>query len=156
MDFNFKTWGVSEMGVQNLISAGGVVYRIGEKGIEVVICGRIDPGIWSLPKGTPNERELIEDTAIREVGEETGLKVTIEGSLGSIEYEFEDRSLGVNYRKRVYYYLMTKIGGSFSLHDEEFDEVRWMPIRESVKIMTYENESAVLRRAILRLSQDGS
>lgn len=140
------------MRIRELVSAGGVVYRVGNGAVEVVICGRIGPGTWNLPKGRPNEGESIEDTALREVEEETGLQVSVQDSLGSIEYKFEDFSTGVHYHKEVHHYLMTKVGGSLAFHDEEFDQVIWIPIGEAVKLMTYENDVDVLKRAIIKLS----
>src|SRR6266545_3713370 len=61
--------------VRDAVAAGGVVVREGEHGHEVVIAGR--EGMWVLPKGTPDQDERIEDTAKREVREETGLDVRI-------------------------------------------------------------------------------
>jgi ADP-ribose pyrophosphatase YjhB (NUDIX family) len=65
--------------ITNLVSSGGVVYRRGQAGsLEVALCGRLQSRTWSLPKGTPEEGETIQQTALREVQEETGLEVSIE------------------------------------------------------------------------------
>ena len=64
--------------LQGAVSAGGVVYRRGPRGIEVVLCGRTEDGVWGLPKGTPSPGESLEQAAVREVTEETGLQVAIE------------------------------------------------------------------------------
>ena len=48
------------------VSAGGVAYRQGPEGIEVVLVGRHEPGRWVLPKGTPNQGESLDQTAMRE------------------------------------------------------------------------------------------
>ena len=53
--------------VQEMVSAGGVVYRDTNDGLEVVICGRNYPAIWALPKGTPEPGESSQETAVREV-----------------------------------------------------------------------------------------
>ena len=74
--------------VENAVSAGGVVVRIGEQGIEIVICGRNSDGVWGLPKGTPNPGETMEETALREVSEETGLEVSIVRLLGVSDHRF--------------------------------------------------------------------
>ena len=113
--------------------------------MEVVLCGRHRPHQWALPKGTPNEGETIEETALREVREETGLEVRIVGNLGHIEYSFSRN--GVRNLKRVYHYLMEPNGGRFENHDPEFDVVEWFPEAEALIVMTYENEAVVVERA---------
>ena len=76
--------GSIESGTPNLVSAGGVVYRLGDQSIEIVLCGRIKPSRWSLPKGTPVEGEPIIQTAVREAQEETGLMGEVEVHNASI------------------------------------------------------------------------
>ena len=61
-----------------LVSSGGIVYRFYGEEIEVVVCCRIEPQSCNLPKGTPESSETMEETALREVREETGLEVSIE------------------------------------------------------------------------------
>jgi 8-oxo-dGTP pyrophosphatase MutT (NUDIX family) len=125
-----------------------VVWRESDEGVEVVLCGRND-GLWVLPKGTPNEGESIESTALREVEEETGLKVKLGEGLGAIEYWFTSR--GVRYHKRVHHWLMEPAGGSVDDHDHEFDFVEWVPLADARRRLTYENEQRVLDRAADRL-----
>ena len=74
--------------VKKAVSSGGVVYRRQDGDIEVALCGRRRLGTWNLPKGTPDGGETLEETAVREVEEETGLKVAIEKPLGGIRYSF--------------------------------------------------------------------
>ncbi len=126
-------------------SAGGVVYSATESGIKVVLCGRSQTGLWALPKGTPNTPETIEETALREVREETGLHTEICKPLGHIEYSFvrDDRHTD----KRVYFYLMVPVGGAFEEHDPEFDVVQWFDLDEAIQTMTYPTEATILRRA---------
>ena len=67
--------------VERLVSAGGIVYRVMEdKKIETILCGRIEPARWSLPKGTPEALESLEETALREVREGDGVASPDSGS----------------------------------------------------------------------------
>lgn len=143
--------GARHLRVEDLVSAGGVVYEQAADGPRVVLCGRIEDGLWGLPKGTPVEGESIEQTARREVREETGLEVEIERPIGSIEYWFTRLERGVRFHKIVYHFLMKPIGGAIEKHDHEYDIVEWFPARAAVDRLTYRNEADLLRRALLLL-----
>ena len=108
---------------------------------------------WSLAKGTPDLGETLEETALREVREETGLEVEIAAPLGNIDYWFGRRELDVRYHKTVYFYLMVPVGGGIELHDPEFDIVQWFPSEEALEALTYANEVEVLRRALEVISK---
>ena len=129
-------------------SAGGVVFRLTDGSREVLLCGRISDGLWALPKGTPEPGETMEETALREVQEETGVQVEQYGIVGEIKYWFSRPQEGVRYNKTVRHYLLRPVGGDPSLHDHEFDDVRWFPVQEALKLMTYANEARILRMAI--------
>jgi 8-oxo-dGTP pyrophosphatase MutT (NUDIX family) len=134
-------------------SAGGIVIRY-EEGIPQLVVGsrRREPdGVtWTLPKGTPQSGETVEQTALREVAEETGLQVRITEPLDSIEYWFVQR--GTRIHKTVHYFLMEPIGGDLARHDHEFDQVRWLPIPEAPALLTFETERALVARAAERLT----
>ena len=134
-------------------SFGGVVYRRpSNAGVEVIIVGRKDPGIYGLPKGTPNPGESMEQTALREVREETGIEVEIEGKVHVIEYWFVRAAIDTRFHKWVHFYLMRPTGGDTSLHDHEHDFVEWLPIGEAKALLTYQNEVHVLEKAEAMLS----
>lgn len=147
-------------------SAGGVVFRlvpqrstgdshttdkqsdgrdIGDVSIEVVLVGRSHAGIWALPKGTPEPGETIEQVAVREVQEETGLKVRLISYIGSITYSFVRGQ--IRYHKQVRHFLLEAIGGDTALHDHEYDLVEWFPIHEACRRLTYQNEVNILYQA---------
>ena len=163
----------SKRRVESLVSAGGVVYRQSDGRIEAVLCGRVLPGAsgrgprgvekgntgsegerirWSLAKGTPDAGETMEETALREVREETGLEVEMDSPLGAIEYWFVGREPDVRYHKTVHFYLMVPIGGGIELHDPEFDVVRWFSSDEALQTLAYANEVEVLGRALKLIS----
>ena len=135
--------------VAQAVSAGGVVCEERDGGVMVALCGRLKTGLWALPKGTPDGTETLEETALREVQEETGLSVAIAAPLGHIEYWFTRDSERIY--KRVYFYLMRPCGGSFDDHDPEFDVVRWASAAEALETLTYPSEREVLRRAMAAL-----
>lgn len=128
-------------------SAGGIVIRY-ESGVPQFVAGhrrRESSGTWTLPKGTPEAGETVEQTALREVGEETGLTVRILAPFDSIAYTFVQR--GTRIHKTVHYFLMAPTGGDLADHDHEFDEVRWIALAEAPEILTFETERALVARA---------
>ena len=135
----------SDSRVETAVSAGGVVFRHGDEGIEIVICGRIGDGVWGLPKGTPHDGESLEETAIREVSEETGLEVLIGEKIGVVEYWFARTR--VRYHKWVHHYLFQATGGDTDSHDLEYDRVEWRPIENALKTLTFKNESDMVETA---------
>ena len=134
------------MKIEHPVSAGGVVYRKTGEEIEVLLCGDLNPETWRLPKGTPDLGEKWEETAVREVIEETGLQVAIEEPLRSIKYWFS--ADGVRNHKTVHFYLMRAVGGSTDNHDREFDVVRWFKAEDVVKTLTYRSEVDVVQEAL--------
>jgi 8-oxo-dGTP pyrophosphatase MutT (NUDIX family) len=129
-------------------SAGGIVVRYEAGRPQLVIGSRRrerDGWTWTLPKGTPMTGETTEQTAIREVAEETGLEVRITGSLDSIEYWFVQS--GSRIHKTVHYFLMEPIGGDLARHDHEFDQVRWVGFDEAPTMLTFETERALVAQA---------
>lgn len=133
------------MPVEKAESAGGIVYRKSDDGLDIVICGRDTDGIWGLPKGTPDPGESLEETAVREVTEETGLDVRILDKVGVVEYWFARE--GIRYHKWVHHYLMEATGGDTSRHDVEYDRVEWRPIGEALKTLSFKNESEMVVKA---------
>lgn len=134
--------------VRAAVSAGGVVYRVRDDGVvELVLVARPSSNLWALPKGTPEPGESIEETAIREVAEETGLQVEIVAPVCSIEYSFMLSGEGVRVDKVVHHFLMRARDGDVSLHDHEYDVVDWFETGEALRRMTYANERTVVERA---------
>jgi 8-oxo-dGTP pyrophosphatase MutT (NUDIX family) len=136
------------------VSAGGVAYRHGATGIEVVLVGRLDPERWALPKGTPARGESLEQAAVREVAEETGIEVRLICPLLEIDYWFVLR--GVRHFKTVHFYLMETIGGDTSLHDAEYDVAEWFSLAEAHRRLSYPNEREVLARAEAELTRESA
>ena len=134
-------------------SAGGVVIRF-EGSVPMFVAGcrrrERDSRTWTLPKGTPNEGETVEQTALREVAEETGLQVRISAPLDSIEYWFV--LSGTRIHKTVHYFLMEPTGGDLADHDHEFEEVRWVRFDDAPTLLTFDTERALVAKAAATLT----
>lgn len=127
-------------------SAGGVVVRKNNNQTEVLICERFSENLIALPKGKPNEGEYEEATAIREVREETGINAIIKNKIKDIFYSFESPNGIIN--KKVSFFLMEKIDGEISNHDDEFDKVYWEKWDSALNKLSYQGEKDVLEKAI--------
>ncbi|WP_186245403.1 NUDIX hydrolase [Mycobacterium simulans] len=125
-------------------SAGGLVIDgiDGPRDAQVAaLIGRVDRRgrmLWSLPKGHIELGETAEQTAIREVAEETGIRGSVLAALGRIDYWFVTDGRRVH--KTVHHYLMRFLGGELSDEDVEVAEVAWVPIRELPSRLAYADE----------------
>jgi 8-oxo-dGTP pyrophosphatase MutT (NUDIX family) len=131
-------------------SAGGVVHRTVDGRHQVLLVHRRSPRLWALPKGTPDSGETVEETAVRETREETGIVPEIEGRLASIRYYFVRGS--TRYHKTVHFFLMRPVGGAIEDHDAEFDEVRWTDLEEAIAVLSHDTERSVVEEAATLLT----
>jgi 8-oxo-dGTP pyrophosphatase MutT (NUDIX family) len=127
------------------VSAGGVIYRQRDGRYEIALVGRISPQRWGLPKGGPKRGESLEQTAVREVTEETGLQARLICPIGEIDYWF--RWNGRRHFKTVHFYLMEATGGDVSQHDHEYDLVEWFDFDGARRAMTYRSEVEIVDKA---------
>ncbi|MBD8507039.1 NUDIX hydrolase [Hoyosella sp. G463] len=132
-------------------SAGGLVITGWEGGREMLraaLIGRLDRRgrlLWSLPKGHIELGETAEETAMREVAEETGIQGRVLASLGSIDYWFVTEGRRVH--KTVHHYLLRFLGGELSDADMEVTEVAWVPLSELDSRLAYADERKLARMA---------
>jgi len=148
--------GVARLKQVAATSAGGIVIRFADGAPHLVVGKRKrerDGVTWTLPKGTPDPHETTEETALREVREETGLEVEIVRTFDSIEYWFVQGRTRIH--KTVHYFLMVPTGGDLARHDHEFDEVRWIAFDEAPTLLTFETERALVARAAV-VATDGT
>ena len=106
--------------------------------------------MWILPKGHVEEGERMEETALREVREETGLEADILDRLGDVTYWYVRREREGNPSrvfKRVRFFLMLYRGGRFGDRDEEMDDVRWFSLERAETMLAYANERMLMARA---------
>lgn len=114
--------------------------RLSDKGrIQVAVVHRPIRQDWSFPKGKLEAGETIEECALREVFEETGLVCRLVSFLGHTEYR--DRK---ERRKVVAYWLMTVDRYGRFVTNDEVDELRWVDFATAVSLLSYERDAALL------------
>lgn len=136
--------------VREETSAGGVVVRWAQDAFEVaLIRPRGRKSVWALPKGHLDAGESAQDAAIREVREETGLRVELDKALGQIHYAYPFRGRRIS--KRVHFFLFRWCGGEIDALEPsmriEVSEARWVPLAEAKRRLAYAGEREVLARA---------
>jgi 8-oxo-dGTP pyrophosphatase MutT (NUDIX family) len=99
---------------------------------------------WTLPKGAQEPGETVEQTALREVREETGLRVELVGPLDTIDYWFVWAPDRTRYHKFVHYFLMRAVGGDFSEHDHEMEDAAWFEAAQARAQLSFANERRLL------------
>jgi len=119
-------------------AAGGIVWRLGELGIEVVIVHRPKYSDWTFPKGKLDPGESDEAAAHREVLEETGFECVLGRELPSVRYRDAKARI-----KQVRYWEMTVASGEFLINDE-VDELLWANIDDARKRLTHAHDIRVL------------
>jgi 8-oxo-dGTP pyrophosphatase MutT (NUDIX family) len=129
-------------------SAGGFVMAA-DGSLRVALIGRtnrhgkID---WCIPKGHPEGEENLEQAAVRELAEETGLEVEIIDRLGEIKYEFAAGEKLI--AKTVHHFLMRQTGGFLTVENDpqqEAVDVQWFAIEELHATLAHENERRIAR-----------
>jgi 8-oxo-dGTP pyrophosphatase MutT (NUDIX family) len=136
------------MRTERQTSAGGVLVRTGPDGEEVLLASRRTRRgelVWGLPKGLVERGESPEDTAVREVREETGYEGQVRGPLGDVSYWLVWE--GTRIRKTVHFFLMNDTGAEPGPRDREMEEVRWFPLDEAADVAGFESEKGIIRRA---------
>ena len=138
-------------------SAGGVlVKRI--RGRPMVAAIRPQgkrAGTWALPKGNLDPGERPDETALREVLEETGVAGQLVEKLGDVKYTYTRRD-GVRVFKIVSFYLLRAGRGRLGSIEErmriEVADVRWLPLDEAPRLFAYGGEREMVRKAQARFT----
>ena len=126
-----------------IVAAGGVVWRRAGPGIEVAIVHRPRYDDWSLPKGKLGAREDALSAALREVAEETGMRVRVGPPLGETRYR---KLTPTGSRpKVVHWWAMEATGGGFTPGDE-VDDMRWLSTEEAALLVTRLTDRDLLAR----------
>src|SRR5215211_5620815 len=144
-------------------SAGGVVVRRlrGRWFVAAIRPGGRPEGVWGLPKGNLGPGERPEQTAEREIAEETGVRALLVRKLGDVRYVYTqswENGHGERIFKVVSFYLFRYSGGRLgdipAALAHEVDEVRWLPLEEAPKLLAYKGERDMAERALIALDEE--
>jgi len=127
-------------------AAGGIVWRRGPRGIEVVVVHRPAYDDWSFPKGKLHDGESEIDAALREVEEEIGVACRAGSELGTLSYHD-----GRMRPKTVRYWAMTLADGAAISAANEVDEARWVDAADAGSLLTYRHDRELFDRVRTRL-----
>jgi 8-oxo-dGTP pyrophosphatase MutT (NUDIX family) len=144
-------------------SAGGVVVRRlrGRWFVAAIRPGGRPEGVWALPKGNLGTGERPEQTAEREIEEETGVRARLVRKLGDVRYVYTQswgNGQGERTLKVVSFYLFRYSGGR--LGDipaelaHEVEEARWLPLEDALSLLAYKGERDMAERALIALGEE--
>ena len=140
-------------------SAGAVLVRRlrGRWRLAAIRPGGKPGGTWALPKGNIGRGESPEETAVREVTEETGLVGRSVGKLGDVRYVYTRRG-GERVFKVVSFYLLRYLRGRIDdvapAFRREVAEARWLPLEEAQKLLSYPGEREMAQKALAMLASE--
>lgn len=134
-------------------TAGGIVFRHGEKGIEILLIQDAKDR-WTIPKGHIEEGETAQQTARREIGEEAGLKeVDILGWLGKIHFRYRRVDKLVLMTTQIY--LVRAKGDTNAIQKEEWmNGIKWFTFHDALDAIEYEDIGKLMLLAMKRIRQE--
>jgi 8-oxo-dGTP diphosphatase len=135
-------------------SSGGVVAKKTASGFNILLI-KDSYGHWTWPKGNIEKGETPQGAAVREIGEETGLKdINLLGDLGKTQYFYSRDKKRIF--KTVYLYLFEASGGSeLKVLKDEIDSAEWLSSEEALARIGYNGAKEVLKKAIDRFKEIG-
>lgn len=110
---------------------------------KVLVINQID-GFWGFPKGHVEKNETEEQTAIREVKEETNIDVKIEKEKRYVIEYLTDEGR----EKQVVYFVAKYIGGKLKPQESEIKEIAWFNFEEAINIITFENTKEMFKNIL--------
>lgn len=125
------------------VCSGGAVLL----GSRLIILLRFN-GVWLMPKGHCEPGETLEETARREVLEETGLVAEVGPLLGKTAYEFEDED-GRRHDKEVWWYVMAARDGQVPHIEEAMFRAYRLIDADEVDALTFDADREMARRAFI-------
>ena len=124
-------------------SCGAVIFYRNKQNTKVLLVKNSNGRYWSFPKGHIENDENEQETALREIKEETGLDVTLAKGFREIS---EYCPFG-KIRKRVVFFLAQAFTDSVKIQEEEIDSYIWVDLQQARKLCTYDNDLRIIEKA---------
>lgn len=124
-------------------SCGAIIFYKTKQNTKVLLVKNNSGRYWGFPKGHIEEGENEQETAIREIKEETGLDVTIFDNFREIS---EYCPFG-KIRKRVVFFLAQAFTDNVKIQEEEIDSYIWVDLQQARKICVYDNDLRIIDKA---------
>lgn len=124
-------------------SCGAIVYRKHHGNTEILLVRHIKSGYWSFPKGHVEAGETEEETAKREIKEETGVDVLLDTGFRET-VTFSPRR---DTSKTVVYFVAKALTQELIPQQEEISELRWIEIGQAIQCLTYDNDKQTVSKA---------
>ncbi len=124
-------------------SCGAIIFHKTKQNTKILLVKNNNGRYWSFPKGHVEEGETEQETAVREIKEETGLDVTIIPGFREIS---EYCPFG-RIRKRVVFFLAQAFTDNVTIQEEEIDSYIWVDLQQARKMCTYDNDLRIIEKA---------
>lgn len=137
-------------------TGGGIIFRRSSGQVEILLI-RDTKGRWTIPKGHVEEGEKKQQTALREIQEETGLKsLRIVDWLGKTKFNYRRGDSLILMTTHVY--LIEALANTDQLtpgDSEGITDVKWFKVKEALDLIAYENMSKLLLMALRKIRDEG-
>ena len=124
-------------------SCGGIIFYKTRQNVRILLVKNSNGRYWSFPKGHIEDGETEQETAIREIKEETGLDVTLVNNFREIS---EYCPFG-KIRKRVVFFLARAFTDNVRIQEEEIDSFIWVDLQQARKLCSYDNDLRIIDKA---------
>ncbi len=124
-------------------SCGGIIFYKTKQNTKILLVKNNNGRYWSFPKGHIEDGETEQETAIREIKEETGLDVTLVSDFREIS---EYCPFG-KIRKRVVFFLARAFTDNVKIQEEEIDSYIWVDLQQARKLCSYDNDLRIIEKA---------
>lgn len=122
-----------------ILAAGGLVLKTIDDVIHTVVIHRPKYDDWSIPKGKVDPGETLQETALREVFEETFLECRLGEPLTTQYYADQN--------KTVHYWVMHVVFDHGFVPHEEIDQMQWVSLDRALEILDYEQDMRLIEEA---------